>query len=463
MKEVSNITQEILDLIRSNLSKDKLREALDHYHESDIADAIVFLSKDERIKLYEALGNKITSDIFSHLDDVEDYIEELDDEKAADILQEMDADDAVDVLEELDESDAKEIVSKMEGDTKEDITLINSYEDDEIGSKMTTNYIVIPHNSTIKQAMRIVVSNANENDNVNIIYVVEDDNTFYGLIELKDLIIARAGTDINAIIHTNYPFLKDTDKVSEVINDLKDYDLQMVPVLDSSDHLIGVITSSDIVEAVDEEMGEDYAKFAGLSEEEDINEPYFKSLKKRLPWLGLLLVLGLCVSMVISQFEAIIAIIPMVVFFQSIVLDMAGNVGTQSLAVTIRYLNSSEVTAKKTGKMIFKEARLGFSNGLIIGAISFLVVFLFLLIKKQPITGETFLMTDAIYLASSVMIAMVVALTLASFVGVSIPVVLKKCKIDPAVASGPLITTIDDMVAVITYYGLSMAFFNALF
>ena len=236
MKEISNITQEILDLIRSNLSKDKLREALDHYHESDIADAIVFLSKDERIKLYEALGNKITSDIFSHLDDVEDYIEELDDEKAADILQEMDADDAVDVLEELDESDAKEIVSKMEGDAKEDITLINSYEDDEIGSKMTTNYIVIPHNSTIKQAMRIVVSNANENDNVNIIYVVEDDNTFYGSIELKDLIIARAGTDINAIIHTNYPFLKDTDKVSEVINDLKDYDLQMVPVLDSSDH-----------------------------------------------------------------------------------------------------------------------------------------------------------------------------------------------------------------------------------
>lgn len=463
MKEVSNITQEILDLIRSNLSKDKLREALDHYHESDIADAIVFLSKDERIKLYEALGNKITSDIFSHLDDVEDYIEELDDEKAADILQEMDADDAVDVLEELDESDAKEIVSKMEGDTKEDITLINSYEDDEIGSKMTTNYIVIPHNSTIKQAMRIVVSNANENDNVNTIYVVEDDNTFYGSIELKDLIIARAGTDINAIIHTNYPFLRDTDKVSEVINDLKDYDLQMVPVLDGVEHLIGVITSSDIVEAVDEEMGEDYAKFAGLSEEEDINEPYFKSLKKRLPWLGLLLVLGLCVSMVISQFEAIIAIIPMVVFFQSIVLDMAGNVGTQSLAVTIRYLNSSEVTAKKTGKMIFKEARLGFSNGLIIGAISFLVVFLFLLIKKQPITGEAFLMTDAIYLASSVMIAMVVALTLASFVGVSIPVVLKKCKIDPAVASGPLITTIDDMVAVITYYGLSMAFFYTLF
>lgn len=463
MKEISNVIQEILNLIRSNLSKKKLRKALDHYHESDIADAIVFLTKEERAKLYDALGNKVTSDIFSYLDDVEDYIDELDNEKAADILEEMDADDAIDVLEELDQDDRSEIVSKMEDDALQDIKLISSYDEDEIGSKMTTNYISIPHHSTIKQAMRIVVKNANENDNVNTIYVCEDDDTFFGCIELKDLIIARADTEIDTIIHTNYPYLKDKDKVSEVINDLKDYDLQMIPVLDEKNHLLGVITSSDIVEAVDEELGEDYAKLGGLSKEEDVDEPYFKSLKKRLPWLALLLVLGLCVSMVISQFEAIIAIIPMVVFFQSIVLDMAGNVGTQSLAVTIRYLNSDEVTAKKTSKMIFKEARLGFSNGIIIGGISFLVILLFLYIKNQPITGDIFSIYDALYLSASVYIALVAALTLASFVGVCIPVLLKKFKVDPAVASGPLITTIDDMVAVITYYGLAMAFFNALF
>lgn len=463
MKETSNIIQEILNLIRSDLSKSKLRKALDHYHESDIADAVAFLSKEERQKLYEILGDKATSDIFAHLDDVEDYIEELDDDKAADILQEMDADDAIDVLQELDLNDRKQIVSKMEDEAKQDIKLIASYEEDEIGSKMTTNYIVIPHHSTIKQAMRIVVKNANENDNVNTIYVVEDDDTFFGCIELKDLIIARAETDINTIIHTNYPYLKDKDKVSDVINDLKEYDLVMIPVLDQQNHLIGVITSSDIVEAVDAELGEDYAKLAGLSKEEDVDEPYFRSLKKRLPWLGLLLILGLCVSMVISQFEAIIAIIPMVVFFQSIVLDMAGNVGTQSLAVTIRYLNSDEVTPKKTSKMIFKEVRLGFTNGIVIGGISFLIVLAFLFVKHQPITGETFLIHDALFLSSSVLIAMIAALTLASFVGVFIPVIFKKCKIDPAVASGPLITTIDDMVAVVTYYGLAMAFFNTLF
>lgn len=463
MKTSEQIIQEILNLIRSDLSKRRLKKELEHYHESDIADAVVYLSKEERKKLYEVLGDKITSDIFAYLDDVEEYIEELDDEKAADIIEEMDADDAIDVLEELDKEDRTSIVSKMEDEAVEDIKLIASYEEEEIGSKMTTNFIAIPHSSTIKQAMRLVIKNANENDNVNTIYVVEDDGTFYGCIDLKDLIIARADTDINTIIHHNYPYLKDKAKVSDVINDLKEDALPMVPVLNDEHKLIGVITSSDIIEAVEEEFGEDYAKLAGLSKEEDIDEPYFKSLKKRVPWLVLLLVLGLCVSLLISQFEAIIAIIPMVVFFQSIVLDMAGNVGTQSLAVTIRYLNSDETSAKKTFKMIFKEVKLGFSNGLLIGGISFLVVLLFLFIKHQPITGDTFLIHDALFLSASVFIALVVALTLASFVGVCIPALLKKCKIDPAVASGPLITTIDDMVAVLTYYGLAMAFFATMF
>ncbi len=347
MKTSKQINQEILTLIRSDLSKRKLKKELEHYHESDIADAVVYLSKDERAKLYEVLGDKLTSEVFAYLDDVEDYIEELDDEKAADIIEEMDADDAIDVLEELDKEDRTSIVSKMEDEAVEDIKLIASYEEDEIGSKMTTNYIAIPHSSTIKQAMRLVIKNANENDNVNTIYVIEEDGTFYGCIDLKDLIIARADTDINTIIHHNYPYLKDKAKVSEVINDLKQDALPMVPVLNDEYKLIGVITSSDVIEAVEEEFEEDYAKLAGLSKEEDIDEPYFKSLKKRVPWLVLLLVLGLCVSLLISQFEAIIAIIPMVVFFQSIVLDMAGNVGTQSLAVTIRYLNSEETNTKK--------------------------------------------------------------------------------------------------------------------
>lgn len=460
---VEEKTQALLTLIRDNLTKSrKLKKLLSHYHESDIADAVELLNAEERQTLYNTLGPKEVSEFFPYLENVEDYVEELGEDKSADIIEEMDADDALDVLQELEEEDRKVIAEKMENESLEDVRLLASYEEDEIGAMMTTNFIVIPKTSTIKQAMRLVVKEAAENDNVNTIYVVDEEDKFYGTIELKDLIIARSDSDIENIIHTNFPNLYGHDLIQDKINDLKEWSLDMVPVLDEGNILIGVITSSDVIEAVDEALGEDYAKFAGLSDEEDINEPYFKSLKKRLPWLFLLLALGLCVSLVISQFEAIIAIIPMVAFFQSIVLDMAGNIGTQSLAVTIRFLSDEDVTAKKIWKMIIKEVKLGVTNGFILGASAFLVVFLFLYISHQPITGDIFLIQDAIYLASAVLVAIVIALSLASFVAVVIPCFLKKLKIDPAVASGPLITTIDDLVAVISYFGISMAFFAAI-
>lgn len=460
MKEIAEITNEILTLIRSGLTDEELKKTLEHYHESDIADAVPYLTKEERKRLYDILGDEVTSDIFTYLDDVEDFLAELSNDEAADIIEEMDADDAVDVLEELDEEDKNKIVEQMEEEAIEDIKMIESYDEDEIGSKMTTNYISIPRGSSIKLAMKIVVSEANENDNLSNIYVVNEDNTFYGLIDLKDLVIARSNVDLETITRTNYPTLHAHDKVSDVINDLKEYALNMIPVLDEHDHLIGVITSSDIVEVVDEEMSDDYAKLGGLSEEEDLNESLGKSLRKRLPWLLLLLVLGLVVSLVISQFEGIIAAIPMAVFFQSIVLDMTGNVGTQSLAVTIRFLNDEDNDRKKKFKMLGKEVRVGFINGLVLGFTSGLVVFLFLLIRNKPITGDTFAILDAVYLGCAVMTALVFSLVLASFLGVAIPTLLKKLKVDPAVASGPLITTLDDVVAAVVYYGLTMLFFS---
>lgn len=462
MEEMEKVTEEILSLIRETKSNEELKEKLEHYHDSDIASVFAYLTKEERLRLYNVLGDQSISDIFTYLDNVEDYIAELENDKAADIIELMDADDAVDVLDTLEEEDKKDIVEQMDQEARYDVQMISSYDEDEVGSKMTTNFIQIPKTFTIKEAMREIVKEAPENDNIGTIYLHNEDETYFGQIDLKDLIIARSMDSLIDIAKVNYPTLHDTDKVSDCINDLKEYALDMIPVLDKDNHLIGVITSSDIVEVVDDEMSEDYAKLAGLTNDEDLNEPLRKSLKKRLPWLGLLLILGLCVSMIISQFEAVIAVIPMVVFFQSIILDMAGNVGTQSLAVTIRGLVDEDVDKKHLWKMVFKEVRVGFCNGLIVGATSSLMVFLFLLIQHRPITGETFLMHDAMYLALCVFCALVLALTLASFVGTTIPIFFKKIKVDPAVASGPLITTLNDIVAVVTYYGLCMLFFSAI-
>lgn len=457
----NEILNEILKLIRSNKTKEEIAKSLEHYHESDIADAVPFLSEEERENLYEILGTQTTSDVFTYLENVEDYIEELDNEKAADIIELMDADDALDVLEELDVEDKQEIVELMEEEAVEDIKLIEGYEEDQIGSKMTTNYIAININCSIKQAMKQVIDEASVNDNISNIYVINDDGSYYGMIDLKDLIIARSGDELLSIVKTSYPTLIDTDLVSECINELKEYALEMIPVLNKDNILIGVITSSDIVEAIDDELSEDYAMFAGLTDEEEVDEPLFKSLKKRLPWLILLLVLGLGVSLIISSFEAVIASIPMVVFFQSTILAMAGNVGTQSLAVTIQNLNENDLTIKRVAKIVFKEIRIGFLNGVSMGIISFVFLLVFLIIKGDPITGSTFLITDALQLSFIVFISLVLALTFASLVGSAIPIFFKKIKIDPAVASGPLITTINDVIAVVTYYGLCLVLFSS--
>lgn len=455
---MDEIILKILELIRSNLKSKELREELENYHDNDIANALPHLTSDERKKLYKIIGIERTSDIFTFLDDVEEYLTELDEEKAADIIEVMDIDDALDVLEELDEEDKENIIKNIEEDIAEEIEMISSYEDEEVGSKMTTSFITIPLKSTIKNAMRILVKEAGEHQNISFMFVVDENEKFYGVIELTDLITARDGDSLESIIRTEYPTLYDHQKVSDVIPDLKEYDLSMYPVLDENEFVIGVITSSDIIESIEEEMSEDYAKLAGISSDEDIDEPLRVSIKKRLPWLALLLILGLGVSLLISVFENIIAAVPMVVFFQSIILGMTGNVGTQSLAVTIRFISDEKFNRKNILRMIGKELRVGFFNGLILGAIGFLMVFLFFLIKHEPIYSDVFNITEALFVSLAVFGAMAISMIIASFLGVFIPSIFKKLKIDPAVASGAFMTTLDDMIAVICYYGLVMLF-----
>ena len=460
----NEILLELLDLIRSNIDNENLKEQLEEYHESDIADVVPLLSDEEREKLFSILDKQDVSDMFSYLEDVEEYIEDMDVEKVADIIELMDADDAVDVLEELDEEDQQEILELLDDEELvKDIELIQGYEDDEIGSKMTTNFIVINQNTLVKDAMKHVINEAPENDNIMTLYVIDKDNKFYGSVELKELIIARKDQPLEDIIHTSYPVIYAKEKISECIGKIKDYALNLIPVLDEEDHLIGVITSDDIVEVVDEEMGEDYARLAGLSSEEDLSEPILTSIKKRFPWLFMLLILGMLISILISGFEEAISSITVVVFFQSMILGMAGNCGTQSLAVTIRVLTDEEITNKKLFKMLFKEFRVGLLNGLILGVISFATVLGFLcLTHKEIIAGNGFLMSDVLLVSGIISFSLFAAMTIASLVGTIMPIIFKKIKIDPAVASGPFITTVNDIVAVVVYYGLCTLFFLTL-
>ena len=461
MEDIQEELQELLSLIRSKSKPSYIKEELENYHDSDIAEVICYLTEEERKKLYRILGKERVSNVFTYLENVEDYIAELENETAADLIELMDADDALDVLQELEEEDKKQITSLMEKDALEDVRLLASFEDDQIGSKMTTNYIIVKKNDTIKSAMKHLIKYSKENDNIYTLFVKDENGKFYGSIDLKDLIRAREDDNLEDIIHTQYPYVYSTELIEECINDLKDASLDLYPVLNEKDELIGVITQDDLVEVVEDELTEDYAKLAGLHEAEEIDEPVFKSVKKRIVWLVCLLILGMFISLVVSQFETVIDGIPMIVFFQSVVLGMSGNAGTQSLAVTIRGLMDEDLSRKKIAKMVFKEVRVGLTNGLILSIISFGAVSLFLYVRNTPIIGEALRINDLLLIAGCVSGALIPAFILSSFIGCIVPIIFKKIKIDPAVASGPLITTLNDIVGIVTYYGLAMLLFRS--
>ena len=373
-------------------------------------------------------------------------------QEAAKVLSLMEVDDAVDVLDEVDDATKKQVVDMLPEDAGNDIQMILSYEEDEMGSRMTTNYIAIRRGIDIRRAMRELVSQAGENDNIGTVYVLDESNKYYGAIDLKDLIVARENDTLESIINTTYPFVTDHEKIEDCIDELVDYAEDSIPVLSETKELLGVITAQDVVEAVDDEMGEDYAKLAGLTDEEDLRETTKESMKKRLPWLIILLFLGMGVSSVVGAFEAVVAVLPIVMCFQSLILDMAGNVGTQSLAVTIRVLMDENLTGKQKLHLVWKEMKVGFVNGLLLGALAFVFIGIYIACFKHNAWLHAFLISGCV--GVSLMVAMVIS----SLVGTLIPIFFHKIKIDPAVASGPLITTVNDLVAVVTYYGLAWLF-----
>lgn len=442
---------EIIKIIRGNYSPKAAQNKLEGYHGSGIAGAMDELSVPERKKLYRICTSEMLAEAFEHLDEDEAgmYLDEMDVKKAAAVTAELDADTAAYILREIERQKRELIIDALPGDIRKDIALVASFDDDEIGSRMTTNCIVIRENLSVKQAMDELVRQAEENDNISTIFVTDPDGEFYGAIDLKELITAKNKGSLDDLIMTSFPYVYANEAIDDCIERLKDYSEDSVPVLDNANRFLGVITSQGLVEVIDDEMGEDYARLAGLTAEEDLKEPLAQSMKKRLPWLFALFALGILVSTVVGAFEQVVAQLTLIMAFQSLILDMAGNVGTQSLAVTIRVLMDENLSFKQKSHLVFKESRVGLFNGMILGIISFVLVGLFIMLFKH----KDFMFSFAV--SGCIGVALMLAMLISSTVGTLIPLFFKKIKIDPAVASGPLITTVNDLVAVVTYYGLS--------
>ena len=274
--------QEIFDLVRKTPDKKKLANALSYYHDNDIASVLAYLTPKERKHLYDSLGIENTSRVFAYLDeDVDKYFAELEADQAADIIEEMDADDAVDILEGLDDSKAKEIINLMEPEAKEDIELINSYADNQFGSLMTTNFIALKYGMSLKDTMNSLIEQARENDNIGTIYLLNENDTLHGAIDLRDVLTAKNEAEFEARIITSYPYVYADDTIdTESLDELIDYDEDSIPVLsERTNEVLGVITAQDLAEITFDELDE-------------TDEPEEPVIVKKKDYSSLLLICG---------------------------------------------------------------------------------------------------------------------------------------------------------------------------
>lgn len=439
---------EIAAVIRSELTPKRMQERILSYHENDIALALGLLTREERNKLYKILPLDRIAGVLEYAESPTEYIKELPIRKKVDVISRMDTAAAVDVLRQTSKEDRENLIDLIPLEARTEIKLLSSFDDDEIGSKMSTNYIEIYEGLSVKEAMSSLIAQAAENDNITTIYVVDAERTFCAAIDLKDLIIAREGTDLRDIMTCSYPYVYAKSLIEDCVPLIKDYSEDSIPVLDNDNRLIGVITAQDLAEVIENELNEDYAKLAGLTAEEDLAEPIRLSVRKRLPWLLILLLMGFGISTVVGLFESIVAQLPIIMCFQSLILDMAGNVGTQSLAVTIRVLMDKQLSAKQKFALTWKECRIGLINGSILGLLSFVGIggYLWLRGNVLPI---------AFAISGCLGLAMVLSMVVSALSGTVIPLFFRKIGVDPAVASGPLITTVNDLVSIVSYYGLA--------
>lgn len=420
------------------------------------------LSKEEKSKkvleldphlVAEELEKLENPDLFIdnlNLDAISTILQYTDEEFAAGILEKLDVGEAADILNEMSPDDATDIILELENkddvldEVDESIKILSKYDDDETGSIMTTEMITANPNESALEVFERLVHNAADLEAIDTVYVIMESNLI-GIVDLKKLISA-GDKKVGNIMNTNFQYALSTDLIEDTIKKIKNYDLESIAVLENS-KLVGIVSLDDAMERYSDELEEDIAKFAGLTEEEDIDEGIFSSIKKRVPWLLILLILDLVVSMIISRYEALVGGIPILVSFQPVILGLSGNAGTQSLAVCIRGISNDELNGKKAFLHMFKESIIGSILGTIIGIGIFAVVLIFLNIK-----GGDY---NVLRVSITVGLSTLVALIFSSFFGAAFPLALNKMKIDPAMASGPFITTINDCIAILIYFGLA--------
>ncbi len=440
--QLSNELIEKVEILVEDKNDKELKLLLNEYHYADIAEILDELDVEDSVYVIKLLDSGLTSDILMELDEDnrEDILKHLSAKEIAEEVEELDTDDAADIIAELPENRQAEVISQIEDEEhRDEITELLTYDDDTAGSLMAKELVKVYETWTVAGCLRRIRGQAKEVKRVHSIYVVDKKEKLIGRLSLKDLIVAKSDQKISEISNSNVDYVNVNEDVEDVAKIMAKYDLEAIPVVNENQTLLGRITIDDIVDVLKEEAEKDYQLAAGITQDVEADDSVWELTKARLPWLVLGLFGGLGSVFIMKGFENVMQTVPSLFFYTPLIAAMAGNVGVQSSAIIVQGIANDNVKGS-IGNRLLKEIGLSLINGL---ALAFLVILFGFIIKQD--------LTESIAIAVSMMSVIVVA----ALVGTFVPIILDKRGIDPAIATGPFITTSNDILGIYLFFVLS--------
>jgi magnesium transporter len=446
------INEKLVEDVKSSI-EDKnsgfLKKMIDDLRPADLADLIEHLKPEERLFLFEMLEPEGAGEVLVEIEAPvqESIISDLDNQAITEIVQELDSDDAADLVGDLPAERAKDIIETLGDEASEELEKLLPYHEDSAGGIMALEYVSVRDQSTIQEAIDVIRQKREDVEKLYHLWVVDDFNKLVGLVSLKDLVLESPDRLVREIMNPEVISV-DVDRDQEEVAQLfKKYDLVAVPVVDESHRLVGRITHDDIIDVIEEEADEDIALMAGVIHQEIAEESSIKISRARLPWLIAALVGGILAALVIKKFEASLEEWIALALFFPVVMAMGGNTGTQASAVAVRGLATGDISLVNIGKRLWVEMKVALVNGVICGILLGLIVTVWF---KDYVLGLI------------IAVALMFIILMAGFIGASVPLALKKINVDPALATGPFVTTSNDIISLLIYLGLATMYLKFL-
>ncbi len=443
IEELNQTIQHLSDLIQSGQDNTFI-DSFEALHEYEMAQAYAGLPEQFRSVAWRLLSDDILASVFDNLDvdevDIVALLKEMPPRRGARILQEMYADNAADVLQEMPPRLVATYLSLMPKSEADEVRQLINYDEQTAGSLMSTEYLAVEENLHVDDVMHLVKKQALEAESISYVYVLDKQEHLMGVISLRDLLTHADDLPVINITNERIISVKAGDDQADVAQIVANYNFLSIPVTDDNNRLLGVITVDDIVDVIDEEAVEDCSGLAAVNVSQ-INDTPWHSAVKRIPWLIALLLLGMTTATLISSYDGLVRRASILAAFISLITGTAGNAGTQALALAVRRI---AVGSDKNGLRDFLSEVIA---GILVGIATGLSVFIVVALWKQNVV-----------LGFAVGLAMTIAIIVANLAGYLIPVVIDKIGFDPAVASGPFITTLSDLTSVLIYFNVAQLF-----